>query len=172
MNIRAEESSDVAAVHALNTVAFGGPAEAILVDALRAAARPIVSLVAEDGGEVVGHILFSPVTVECSGEVFHGMGLAPMAVAPDHQHRGVGTALVETGLKQLSAAKCPFVVVIGHPEYYPRFGFVPASESRIAHGFAGIPQSVLFVRFFDSDIAFKVRDGIVHYRHEFGTQTV
>ncbi len=68
------------------------------------------------------------------------MGLAPMAVAPDCQRRGIGTLLVQAGLNELSQSGCPIVVVLGHPEYYPRFGFVPAAELGITHGFEGIPQ--------------------------------
>ena len=158
-------------IDAFSSCEFGHNGEADLVDLLRENCPEIRSLVATANGLVVGHILFSPVTVRRADDVIHGMGLAPMAVAPDHQRRGVGTALVETGLKQLAAAKCPFVVVIGHPQYYPRFGFVPAADYGIAHGFAGIPQSVLFIRFFDSDIALKIRNGILHYRHEFGSQS-
>lgn len=125
--VRAEETRDVVAVHALNVAAFGGPAEAKLVDALRAQARPIVSLVAEEGGIVIGHILFSPVTLS-GHEELKVMGLAPMAVAPEQQRRGVGSALIPAGLVECQRLGFGAVVVLGHPEYYPRFGFRPAKE--------------------------------------------
>lgn len=125
MVIRAEEERDWAAVHALNASAFETPAEAGLVSALRVQAQPVISLVAEHAGSVVGHILFSPVTL--SGHVgLKIMGLAPMAVAPSHQRHGIGSALVRAGLERCSALGVGAVVVLGHPEYYPRFGFSPS----------------------------------------------
>lgn len=127
MLIRAEEQSDRADVHALNVSAFATPAEADLVDALRAEAKPVVSLVAEQDGAVVGHILFSPVTLS-GGAGLKIMGLAPMAVAPSRQRRGIGSALVRAGLQRCRAQGVGAVVVLGHPGYYPRFGFSPSSR--------------------------------------------
>lgn len=125
MLIRNEETHDRALVHALNAAAFATPAEADLVDTLRARASPVVSLVAEQAGEVVGHILFSPVTL--SGHAgLKLMGLAPMAVAPSHQRRGIGSALVRAGLEHCRALDAGALVVLGHPGYYPRFGFSPS----------------------------------------------
>ena len=83
---------------------------------------------AEDGGEVAGHILFTPVDLATTGGVVRGYGLAPMAVRPDRQRRGIGSRLVHAGLARLREAGAPFVIVIGHPGYYPRFGFTPASR--------------------------------------------
>ncbi len=127
MLIRVEEENDRAAVHAVNVSAFETPTEANLVDALREHARPVASLVAEDDGTVVGHIMFSPVSL--SGHPgLKVMGLAPMAVAPEHQRKGIGSALVRAGLEQCKQLGFVAVVVLGHPEYYPRFGFSPASR--------------------------------------------
>jgi putative acetyltransferase len=125
--VRAEEEGDHAAVHALNEAAFGTTLEASLVDSLRAQAQPIVSLVAEEKRAVVGHIFFSPVTLLGHADL-HIMGLAPMAVAPSHQRRGIGSALVRAGLERCRALGAGAVVVLGHSEYYPRFGFAPASR--------------------------------------------
>jgi putative acetyltransferase len=125
--IRPEEERDRAAVRAVNVAAFGSSTEADLVDALRARARPLVSLVAEDGGAVVGHILFSPVTLPGRPDL-DLMGLAPMAVAPARQRQGIGSALVRAGLERCRQSRVGTVVVLGHPAYYPRFGFVPASR--------------------------------------------
>ncbi len=127
MLIRAEREEDREAVYAVNVSAFETPAEADLVDALREHAQPLVSLVAEVEGAVVGHLLFSPVAV--SGHPgLRVMGLAPMAVAPEQQRKGIGSALVRAGLEACGRLGFVVVVVLGHPEYYPRFGFAPASR--------------------------------------------
>ena len=126
MLIRNEIPGDRVAVHALNAAAFETAAEAGLVDALREQARPLVSLVADDGGAVIGHILFSPVALPGHPGLAI-MGLAPMAVAAAHRGRGVGSALVREGLERCREIGCDAVVVLGHPAYYPRFGFVPAA---------------------------------------------
>ena len=124
--IREERPFDHAAIHAVNTAAFDTPAEADLVDTLRTRAVPYVSLVAELDGEIAGHILFTPVTLtDPPGLV---MGLAPLAVRPDRQRQGVGAALVREGLTRLRQLGAIAVVVLGHPDYYPRFGFEAASR--------------------------------------------
>jgi putative acetyltransferase len=123
--IREERPLDRAAVRAVNEAAFGQPSEANLVEALHRAGAAIVALVAEGPETIAGHIMFSPVTVEHA----HGRrlaGLAPMAVAPARQRQGIGSMLVREGLERCLAAGCDGIVVVGHPEYYPRFGFVPA----------------------------------------------
>jgi putative acetyltransferase len=127
MLIRAEERGDWAAVRAVNTAAFGTPAEASLVDALRAQARPLVSLIAEDDGEIVAHIMFSPVSLS-GHSALRIMGLAPMAVIPHRQRRGIGSKLVRAGLERCRDLGFGAVVVLGHPAYYPRFGFGTASR--------------------------------------------
>ena len=127
MLIRLEQPADVAAIHAINGAAFETSAEADLVDALRAQAAPTISLVADHDGSIVGHILFSPVSLTGHDEL-KIMGLAPMAVVPAQQRRGIGSALVREGLEHCRARGSGAVVVLGHPEFYPRFGFVPASR--------------------------------------------
>ena len=125
--IRAEAPGDWHAVHAVNAAAFDTPVEADLVDALRVRARPLVSLVAEGSGVIVGHVMFSPVSL--SGDAaLKVMGLAPMAVLPEHQRQGIGSALVRAGLDQCRQLGFGAVVVLGHPGYYPRFGFVPSAR--------------------------------------------
>ncbi len=111
-------------VFAVNAAAFDTEAEAELVDVVRATAEPLISLVATSCGTIAGHILFSPVTVE--GTERQAMGLGPMAVAPEHQRRGIGSRLVRAGLDACRAIGEQVVVVLGHAEYYPRFGFEPA----------------------------------------------
>ena len=127
MLIRPEKESDWDAVHAVNVSAFESPSEANLVDALREQAQPVVSLIAEENGEVIGHIMFSPVSL-LSCPNLKMMGLAPMAVVPKHQQKGIGSELVRTGLEQCRQLGFDVVVVLGHPAYYPRFGFFPSSR--------------------------------------------
>lgn len=125
--VREERPADRKAVYAINTGAFPTDMEARLVDVLRDKADPCVSLVAETDGEVVGHILFTPVSLAEAGTTLI-MGLAPMAVRPARQRRGIGSGLVNEGLARCRELGAGAVVVLGHPGYYPRFGFSPASR--------------------------------------------
>lgn len=127
MHIRYETPADEPAVHAVHAAAFPTPAEADLVDELRRVATPLVSLVAIDDGSVVGCILFSPVTLAGHSELVL-FGLAPMAVLPAYQRHGIGSALVHAGLERCRTLGAQAVVVLGHPDYYPRFGFVPSTR--------------------------------------------
>jgi putative acetyltransferase len=129
--IRQEQPEDTAAIHQVNEQAFGQRAEANLVDALRRNGKVTLSLVADDNGRVVGHILFSPVVIEAGEKQLCGVGLAPMAVSTERQNEGIGSRLVERGLRMLREAGHPFVVVLGHPDFYPRFGFVPATRFHV-----------------------------------------
>lgn len=131
ITISAERPDDIDAVHRLNASAFDTRAEADLVDALRARARPVVSLVAKEADMVVGHIMFSPVSLS-GARAPRIMGLAPMAVAAAYRGRGVGSALVVEGLARCRQLGFGAVVVLGHPGYYPRFGFVNASRFGIS----------------------------------------
>ncbi len=128
--IRPEKSSDHAAVDEVNRLAFGRDAEAQLVAKLREADgrdQPL-SLVAVRDDQVVGHILFSPILIETDGGNVAAMALAPMAVLSDYQGQGIGSALVREGLESCRRAKHRIVVVLGHADYYPRFGFKPAKR--------------------------------------------
>jgi putative acetyltransferase len=127
VQIRRETADDIPAIHDVNRRAFETASEADLVDALRRQADPFVSLVALVDGKVAGHILFSPVTLS-SRPGLRLMGLAPMAVAPDRQRQGIGSALVRAGLEECRRLAADGVVVLGHAAFYPRFGFVPASR--------------------------------------------
>ena len=123
IEIREEQPGDAAVIRTINDRAFAGPGEAQLVDALRASDAVTLSLVATVDGAVVGHILFSPVVIHHGERVVDAVGLGPMSVLPESQRLGIGTALVTTGLQILAAEGHRIVVVLGHPEYYPRFGF-------------------------------------------------
>lgn len=131
MQIRSENDEDREAIQAVNEAAFETSAESNLVIALREQAWPVISLVAEDGGVVVGHIMFSPVVLLPYPDL-KIMGLAPMAVFPEQQHKGIGSALVRAGLEECKKRGFGAVVVLGHPEYYPRFGFTPAARIGIS----------------------------------------
>ena len=126
--IREEQAMDVGAVRTVNESAFGQPEEAGIVDKLRDACDDLLSLVAVRNGEVVGHICFSPATIEGDKGDVRGMGLAPMAVLPELQRQGIGSKLIGAALAILRDRQCPFVIVLGHPEYYPRFGFSLSSR--------------------------------------------
>jgi putative acetyltransferase len=163
IDIRQERPADVPAIRDLNTRAFGQEQEANIVDALRKNGAASLSLVATLNGRVVGHIMYSPVTV---GHVT-GAGLGPMAVLPEHQRQGIGTRLVEAGNRQLKETGCPFIVVLGHADYYPRFGFTAAS----AHGITcewDVPDGVFLVLVLDP-IETKGVSGPAKYRCEFST---
>lgn len=164
--IRSEREEDYAAVHAINEMAFGGPAEARLVDALRPVADPAISLVAVDQDNVVGHIFFSPVSLNSAdSEPFMAMGLAPMAVHPRHQGRGIGSMLVREGLRRCREMGQLVVVVLGHPWFYPQFGFVPASSRGIRSEY-DVADDVFMVAELEPD-ALGGRTGLIRYRPEF-----
>ena len=167
ITIREEGPHDAPILRRVHELAFGQPAEADIVDRLRARCDELVSLVATDGEAIVGHILFSPATVESAdGEPIRGMGLAPMAVMPDRQRQGIGSALVERGLALLEERGCPFVIVLGHTAYYPRFGFAPASRCGLACPWEGVPDDVFMARVLDEDRMAGVT-GVARYRDEF-----
>jgi putative acetyltransferase len=127
--IRDEAPADVASIHALNEAVFETDSEARLVDALRADGRLSLSLIALEGAVAVGHVAFSPLTItRADGGIVEGIGLGPMAVIRARQGSGIGTRLVATGLGRLRATGHPFCIVLGHPAYYPRFGFERASR--------------------------------------------
>jgi len=166
MQIRPENPGDGPIVRAIHEAAFETPAEAGLVELLREQASPIVSIVAEVEGTVVGHILFSPVTLEGHSEL-KVMGLAPMAVAPDFQNEGIGSILVEEGLDECRNLGTEAVVVLGHPNYYPRFGFVPSTRFAIDSEYE-VPEEVFLVLELSAG-ALEGKSGRAHYHPAFAT---
>jgi putative acetyltransferase len=165
ITIRLEAPADASRVRHVNELAFGQPLEADLVDRLRQTCTDSLSLVAEDDA-VVGHILFTPVAVENAARRVVGMGLAPMAVLPDRQRQGIGSQLVRRGLDILRKRRCPFVVVVGHPEYYPRVGFEPASAHGLASQWEGMSDAAFMVLILDVPAMAGVA-GVAKYRTEF-----
>jgi putative acetyltransferase len=130
IHIRPERPEDIASIDEINRLAFGGEEEAKLVKAIRGSDYfiPELSLVAVEDDRIVGHILFSPVKIESSESSVIALALAPMAVVPEYQNKGIGTELIKHGLIVCKKLGYTIVIVVGHPEYYPRFGFNPARE--------------------------------------------
>jgi putative acetyltransferase len=146
VTIRPEQSDDIPAVRRVHEAAFPTPAEAKLVDRLRSGGKAAVSLVAHDENEIVGHILFSPVTFDppASASVV-ALGLAPMAVLPGHEKHGVGRRLVQNGLAECHARGACMVVVLGDPPYYGRFGFERASRHGLRNEFGVEEEFMVFM---------------------------
>ena len=142
MNVRFEQPDDIENIRRIHLEAFETDTEASLVDALRDSGVELISLVAENKGEIVGHILLSPVSVDGNYRI---MGLAPMAVLPKWQGKGVGTQLVNTGLQACKKAGYEVVVVLGHADYYPRFGFAPSINFGIKSEY-DVPPEVFMVK--------------------------
>jgi putative acetyltransferase len=161
--VRVEEPGDVDAIRETNALAFGAPLEANLVDALRGS-EDYLSLVAAVDGKVVGHILFTPVSLEPPVDV-RIAGLAPMAVRPEHQRSGVGGQLIRAGLEECRARGYSAVVVLGHPEYYPRFGFVPGHTFGLTCEFPSPPEAFMAIELVPGALAGTT--GLVRYRSEF-----
>lgn len=197
IHVRDETAADHAAVRRVVTEAFstselGHHGEAELVEVLRASGARLLALVAEidhandtaagrdvrgadssrdvSAGEIIGHALVSPLVVRTAEREFDGMALAPMAVARAHQRAGVGSALVNSALARLDREACPVVAVLGHPDYYPRFGFELAANYGVRHGFEGIPQDVFFLRAPDPALRAELDGGVAFYTAEFGEQ--
>jgi len=165
LTLRHETSEDDVAIHAVHTEAFGRPQEGELVDALRRAEALTISLVAVQDDHIVGHIALSPVTVTSSTTTIEALGLAPMAVLPAYQRQGIGTQLVEAGLAACRATPYGIVVVLGHPHYYPRFGFTTAKP----HGIVwehDAPEEAFMVQEVKEGALGQVQ-GVVKYRPEF-----
>lgn len=123
ITVRAERPADGLAVSRVNQAAFGGNDERCLVEALHAGGFVLLSLVAELDGLIVGHALFSRMSIETGQRAAAAVALAPMAVLPDYQRRGIGSHLLRRGLDLLRARGEDIVIVVGHADYYPRFGF-------------------------------------------------
>lgn len=137
MDIRETSAADLPALKALHDAAFGTPFEAQLVSDLIAADLAAISLAAWEKGRIVGHVLLSPLIAEIDGETAFALSLAPLAVHPDHQRQGIGSALTRAGLAQADAQAWEAVIVLGHPEFYARFGFSADLTAGFDAPFAG-----------------------------------
>ena len=168
--IREEMETDAQAIRRLNEEAFGQSIEANIVDNLRSSCDQRLSLVAVLEERVVGHIFFSLVILESNGSKREGMGLGPMAVLPSLQRRRIGSRLVEEGLARMRGDGCPFVVVLGHHDYYPRFGFERASNYGVRCQWEGVPDEA-FMILVNEEGAIPAEGGIIRYREEFSEAT-
>ena len=165
MTIRKEKPQDMEAVREVNIQAFGQPQEASIVDKLRKNCDNLVSLVAILENRIVGHILFSPAIIEANNITIEGMGLAPMAVLPEYQRQGIGSAMVRKGIEKLKEKGCPFIIVLGHPGYYPRFGFERTCKYGIRSTW-DVPDEAFMIMILDPS-AMKGVSGRAKYRPEF-----
>lgn len=165
MEIRSEKLEDLEAVRNVNIAAFGRENEANLVDSLRGSASTF-SFVAVQSDRIVGHLFFSLVAVEgkCSRNLSI-LGLAPVAVLPKYQRQGIGTLLIRQGLKECARSGFQAVVVLGHPDFYPRFGFIPASRKGLGCEY-DVPDEAFMVLELESG-ALQDCSGTVKYRSEF-----
>jgi putative acetyltransferase len=165
IEVRRERAANGLAIDAVHRAAFGHDDEARLVAALRVHGDLYLGLVAVDGDAVVGHIAFSPATLHCYSVLFPLMALGPMAVRPDVQRRGIGSALVREGLAACRARGHEVVVVLGHPEFYPRFGFVPGRTLGVMTEYP-VPDEAFMVAELAPG-ALRNRRGVVYYAPEF-----
>jgi putative acetyltransferase len=163
IDIREELPSDVTSIREVNRRAFEQEQEGKIVDALRSNGAALLSLVATLRDQVVGHIMYSPLSI---GQVT-GSGLGPMAVIPEYQRQGIGSKLVMAGNEKLKIAGCPFVIVVGHASYYSRFGFKPASRRGITCEWE-VPDDVFMLLLLDEAVMRNV-SGVAKYRHEFSS---
>ena len=165
IQFRAEKTPDAGGIRAVHLAAFApSRSEANVVDALRAAGQATVSLVAIAEGRLAGHILFSPVSLPATAPSLRGLGLAPLAVLPEFQRQMIGTQLALRGLEVCRAAGFDFVVVLGAPDYYRRFGFRPASQFRLTSEYGAEAE------FMASELrpgALATVAGLAQYRPEF-----
>lgn len=167
MIIRLEAEADWPAIDRVNDEAFGGTDESTLVRRLRLSGDVLFGLVAEAAGSVVGHILFSRLPTEVDGRRPFAAALAPLAVEPAHQRRGVGSALVKAALATARERAVEAVIVLGHPDYYPRFGFRADIAAHILAPFAG--RSFMALELLPGSLA--GRAGRIDYSPPFGVET-
>lgn len=165
ITVRFEQPGDETGIREVNEQAFGEPLEARLVDALRVTPA-YLSLVATIADRVVGHILFTPITIEPPVDR-RIAGLAPMAVRPEHQRSGIGSQLIRAGLEECRRDGYSAVVVLGHPEYYPRFGFAPANTFCLTCEFPSPPEAFMAIELEAGALAGIA--GVVRYRPEFSS---
>jgi putative acetyltransferase len=163
IKIREEKAEDYNVVRVINDKSFGQPDEGRIVDKIREACEEIISLVAVENEKIVGHIFFSPAEINHKGKTIKGMGLAPMAVHTEYQNKSIGSLLVKKGIKKIKISGCPFIIVLGHEKYYPRFGFETASKYGIKPQWEGVPDEAFMIMILDKETMAGV-SGVATYR--------
>jgi putative acetyltransferase len=163
--IRLETHEDKAAIRHVNEEAFGQKEEAEIIEKLRSRGVLTLSLVAVQDDRIIGHIAFSPVEVESERSSFEAIALAPMAVLPAYQRKGIGSQLVRSGLQECRHLGHEIIVVLGHPNYYPRFGFVPAKPKGIKCEFEVPDEAWMVLELPEGALA--GRQGTVSFQPEF-----
>ncbi|MFW5713470.1 MAG: GNAT family N-acetyltransferase [Brevefilum sp.] len=165
--IEEERPEDIKDIYKVNVKAFKRKDEAEVVDRLRQCSPVFRSYVARVDGHVVGHILFTSAhIVQPNDWTVPGLGLAPLAVSPEFQGVGIGSALCREGLKNIDTADYPFVIVLGHPGYYQRFGFEPTRLYGIRCCYEDVPEECFMIRILDLGKMSGVA-GVAYYRPEF-----
>ncbi len=158
-----ETNDDISAIREVITAAFGQVNEALLVENIRKSPNfiPELSLVAKENSNVLGHILFSPILIEGEQQTTPALALAPLAVKPANQRQGVGSQLVQVGLSKCRELGHSIVVVLGHPEYYRKFGFQTASKLGVQAPFSVPDEAFMMLELKEGELK-KVR-GVVKY---------
>jgi len=163
--IRRATPADWPAIVEINDSAFEGPAESALIGALERSGRPVISLVALADDVPAGHIFFSPVRIQSPGPPIPAAALAPMAVSPRFQRCGIGSQLVDAGLRECANEAYQVVVVVGHPHFYRRFGFTPASSAGLASVYSDAGDAFMALELTAGVLA--GRAAVVEYPAEF-----
>ena len=167
MKIREEELADTEAIWNINADAFETEAEANLVNVLRDSGCTFISLVAETDNKPVGHILFTPVELTGNKNKLKLIGLAPMAVLQQYQNKGIGSELVKTGIEHCQLKGYDTVVVLGHPKYYPKFGFVPSVTYGIKSEYEVPDEAFMILELVPNSL--KDHQGIIKYHELFNS---
>ncbi len=166
MEIRREEKKDHTIVYEINRLAFGQENESQLIEKIRKGSNfvPELSLIAEIDNKIVGHILFSRIKI-VGGSVFESLALAPMAVIPEFQKQGIGGKLIKKGIEKAKELGFDSIIVLGHKEYYPKFGFQRASKWSIECPFEVPDEAFRAIEL--TEKAFEGKAGTVQYPEEF-----
>ena len=164
MNIRHEQPKDYTAIRLINLAAFETDDEAKLVEEIRKKVPEMISLIAEKDEQILGHIMFSPAKCNHCPTVKIA-GLAPMAVLPEYQNSGIGSKLIKAGLAACKNSGYLAVIVLGHPNYYPKFGFIPSVNYDLTCEY-DVPPEVFMVLELQKDIL-KSCKGILEYHPVF-----
>ena len=159
--------ADWPAIVDINDSAFEGPGESALIGALERSGRPVISLVALADGIPAGHIFFSPVRIQSAGSSIPAAALAPMAVSPRFQRRGIGSRLVDAGLRECANQAYQVVIVVGHPHFYRRFGFTPAAGVGLVSVYSDAGDAFMALELTAGVL--KGRTGVVEYPDEFAS---